>query len=246
MYITICSLFPNLFPSLFQISILGRAQAKSLIRFSYINIRDFATDKHKSVDDRPYGGGVGMLLRVDVVEKAIAYARKSVVPKKYQSKTKVILLDPKGKLFSQSIARKLSKLSHLILVCGHYEGFDQRISNYVDETISIGRYVLCGGEIPAVVIAETVIRLVPGVVGKEISLADETFKSPFYHEYPQFTRPQVYKGLKVPKVLLSGNHALITHFKKVHTKNKEKIKLKPYSNKFLFPAVTSRSSKSTS
>lgn len=219
MYITICSLFPQLFPPFFNISILGRSQKKKLIRFSYLNIRDFAKDKHKSVDDKPYGGGVGMLLRVDVVERAISHARTSLIPEQYQAKTKVILLDPKGKLFTQAIARRFSKLTHLILICGHYEGFDARITHFVDESISIGRFVLSGGELPAAVISETVARLVPGVLGKDKSLENESYKSPSYYEYPQYTRPARFKGLSVPKVLISGNHALIERFNKSRKKS---------------------------
>ena len=222
MYITICSLFPQIFPSFFNISILKRAQKKNLIRFSYLNIRDFTKDKHKSVDNRPYGGGVGMLLRVDVVERAINFARTSLIPEKFQTRTKVILLDPKGELFTQAIARRFTKLTHLILICGHYEGFDARVMYFVDETVSIGRFVLSGGELPAAVIAETVVRLVPGVLGKDESLENESYIKPSYCEYPQYTRPASFKGLTVPKVLMSGNHALIEQFIK-QAKNKSSL-----------------------
>ncbi len=221
MLITILTLFPEVFQSTFSSSIIGRAQKKSLANIRYINIRDFASDKHGSVDDKPYGGGVGMVMRVDVVAKAIATARYNAPqpPLKVRGGEggvieKVILLDPKGKQFNQSKARNYSKLDHLILVCGHYEGIDARISKFVDDTISIGKYVLTGGEIPAMVITDAVTRLIPGVLKPEAT-TDESFSlltshfSPPKLEYPQYTRPENFRGYHVPKVLLSGNHRKI-------------------------------------
>jgi len=211
--ISILTLFPEIFPPIFNTSIIGRAQKKGILNITQINIRDFATDKHKSVDDRPYGGGVGMLLRVDVCDRAIQYAKDTVscpIDKKLE---RIILLDPKGKSFRQSTARRYSKLSHLILVCGHYEGFDHRIYRLVDESISIGPYVLTGGELPAAIITDCVSRLVSGVLLKKEAITYESFSKKILHEYPQFTRPPVYKGMKVPSQLLSGNHKLIEEFR---------------------------------
>lgn len=227
MKITILTLFPDFFLPVFSTSIIGRARKKKLIDINIVNIRDFATDRHKSVDDKPYGGGVGMIMRVDIVEKAVravrinqANIRSSGKPPVKKFLEKVILLDPKGKLFSQKIAQDFSLLDHLILVCGHYEGIDSRIYSFVDEVISVGNYVLTGGEIPSMLIADSVCRLVPGVLSKKEASANESFSSGILHEHPQYTRPPVYKGLKVPEVLLSGDHLNIKIWKEKNTKLK--------------------------
>ncbi|MBM3283551.1 tRNA (guanosine(37)-N1)-methyltransferase TrmD [Candidatus Gottesmanbacteria bacterium] len=215
MTITILSLFPEVFEEIFSSSILKRAQKKGLVSIIPRNIRDFSLDKHKTVDDRPYGGGVGMIMRVDVVERAINGSRI----KNYKSrlKEKVVLLDPKGRLFNQPMARKFIKLDHLILVCGHYEGIDARISNFVDETISIGKYILTGGEIPAMVITDAIIRLLPGVLIKKQAIINESFSKSNILEAPQYTRPAIYKNLKVPQVLTSGDHKKISIWHKQQT-----------------------------
>lgn len=217
MIITILTLFPDVFQQILGVSIIGRAQKNGKIKFHFVNIRDSATDKHKSVDDKPYGGGVGMIMRVDVVEKAI----KSVKLKAESSKIneKIILMDPKGKTFNQAKARRYSKLDHLIIVCPHYEGIDDRINRFVDEKISIGDYILTGGEIPAMAICDSVCRLVPGVL-KPVATQNESFTRKKLLEPPQFTRPQVYQGIPVPNVLLSGNHAEISRWKTANTINK--------------------------
>ncbi len=208
MLISILTLFPEMFSNVFSSSIIGRAKKNKIIDIRLINIRDFTKDKHKSVDDKPYGGGAGMLMRVDIIEKAIE------VVKKGGQKEKVVLLDPKGKFFTQKIAKKYSKLDHLILICGHYEGIDARVSNFVDETISVGQFILTGGEIPAMLIVDCVSRLIPYVLGNQKSVNEESFsKYLSLLEAPQYTRPPVYKGLKVPKVLLSGNHQEISNWK---------------------------------
>lgn len=224
MLITILTLFPEIFPPVFNSSITGRAQKKRLVTIRYINIRDFATDKRKSVDDRPYGGGPGMIMRVDVLDRAITNAKiqpKADQPqaekiKNEKSKQKIVLLDPKGKIFNQSIARRYSKLEHLMLVCGHYEGVDARISGYIDEAVSLGRYIVTGGEIPAMMVADSVIRLINGVLAKREAVRDESFSLKDNLEPPQYTRPPVYKNEKVPSVLLSGNHTAILAWKKSH------------------------------
>ncbi len=209
------TLFPTFFHPVFDSSILGRARQKKLINLQIIDIRNFATDPHKSVDDKPYGGGAGMLMKVDVLHKAILAV--SLKNKNKSIKEKVVLLDPKGQQFSQPLAQKYSLLDHLILVCGHYEGFDERIKNFIDESVSIGRYILTGGEIPAMVVCDAVCRLVDGVLNKD-SLLNESFSYKNSLEAPQYTRPPVYNKYKVPSVLMSGNHLEITSWRKSHSK----------------------------
>jgi len=208
--ITILTLFPQVFTDIFSSSILNRAQKKGLVKINLVDIRDFATDKHKSVDDAPYGGGPGMIMRVDILEKAIAFSK--IKNQKSKIKERIILLDPAGKRFNQAKAREYAKLDHLILVCGHYEGVDVRISHFVDESISIGEYVLTGGEIPAMVIADSVIRLIPQVLTKKEATIKESYSVGHLLEAPQYTRPRVYKGYKVPAVLTSGNHQKIENW----------------------------------
>ncbi len=207
MDIDILTLFPEMFVGPFDQSILRRAQDKLLVEIKIHDLRDWATDKYKSVDDRPYGGGAGMVMRVDIIDKAIAS-----ITGKSGNTSKIILLDAGGKKFNQGLARDLVHDEHLILICGHYEGVDHRVHEHIaDEVISIGDYVLSGGEIPAMVVVDTVVRLLPGVLGNEKSLEEESFtehRTPNI-EYPQYTRPEEYKEWKVPEVLLSGDHAKI-------------------------------------
>ncbi len=192
----VLTLFPESFEPIKQ-SILGRALEKNLISLNLINIRDFSKDKHKKVDDTPYGGGAGMVIKPDVVYDAY----KSIKDKN----AKVIYLSPQGNVLNQKKVESLSKEEHLILLCGHYEGIDQRvIDEIVDEEISIGDYVLTGGEIPAMVLIDSVSRYVEGVLTKE-SIKEESFSDNLL-EYPQYTRPEVFLGKKVPEVLLSGHH----------------------------------------
>lgn len=204
MKIDIITLFPDMFNGPFDASIIKRAESKNIIDVKVHNLRDWGETDRKNVDDRPYGGGVGMVLRVDIIDKALKAIKKR--------NSKIILLDAGGERFTQAKAQKLSKEKHLILIAGHYEGVDHRVHEHlVDEVISIGDYVLTGGEIPAMVLTDSVIRLIPGVLGKDESSVDESHKEPGYLEYPQYTRPEIYKagiGKKwsVPKVLLSGNH----------------------------------------
>lgn len=211
MVFSILTLFPDMFAGPFDFSIIKHAKEKGLVKIDPINIRDFATDNYKTVDDRPYGGGVGMILKVDVVDRAI----ESVKNKFPRTKTKIVLLDPKGKTYTQSKTRELSKTEHLIIICGHYEGVDARVEKLVDESVSIGSYVLTGGEIPAMVIVDSVARLIPGVLAPEAS-QNESFSDEKL-EAPQYTRPEEYKGMKVPQTLLSGHHAKISEWKKRQT-----------------------------
>ena len=210
MIIDILTLFPEMFRGPFDESIIKRAKQKGLIEINIYNIRDWARDKHKMVDDRPFGGGPGMVLMIEPIDLAI----KELKNKK--GKEKIILLDAAGKKFNQKEAERLAKYEHLILISGHYKGIDERVRKYlVDEEISIGDYVLTGGELPAMVITDAIVRLIPGVIGKEKSLKKESFSDfetpgvPRLLGFPQYTRPENYKGWKVPEVLLSGDHKKI-------------------------------------
>ena len=203
----VLTLFPEMFDAV-KTSILGRAMNNNLIELNLINFREFSTDKQKHVDDCPYGGGAGMVIKPEPVYDAY----KSIV-KDLDYKPKVIYMSPQGKVLTQQIARDLSKESHLILLCGHYEGIDQRVlDEIVDEEISIGDYVLTGGELPAMVLIDSVSRNVEGVIKAE-SVEDESF-SEGYLEYPQYTRPEEFMGRRVPDVLLSGHHANIEKWRR--------------------------------
>ena len=200
----VLTLFPEMFEPL-NSSIIGRAKEKNLIDINLINIRDFSKDKHKKVDDTPYGGGAGMVMMPDVVYDAY----KSIKDKN----AKVIYMSPQGKKLTQKKVEELAKNKHLIILCGHYEGIDQRvIDKIVDEEISIGDYVLTGGELPAMVLIDSVSRYAEGVITKE-STNEESFTNGLL-EYPQYTRPEVFEGEKVPEVLLSGHHANIEKWRK--------------------------------
>lgn len=227
MIISILSLFPEVFPPVLHTSIIGRARTRKLVELRYIQIRDFASDKHSTVDDKPYGGGAGMLMRVDVIARAIEKSRpKADQPRAEKIKEKIILLDPAGKRFTQAKAKEYARLDHLILICGHYEGIDSRVSHFVDESISIGPYVLTGGEIPAMVITDAVIRLTHGVLAKEEATQEESFTEKNILEAPQFTRPVEFQGHRVPDVLLSGNHAEILKWKKGQARLRTRLEIK--------------------
>ena len=200
----VLTLFPEMFEILNQ-SIIGKAIEKDLIDINVINIRDFSKDKHKKVDDTPYGGGAGMVMKPDVVYDAYQSVK--------DANAKVIYMSPQGKPLNQKKVEELSKENHFIILCGHYEGIDQRVlDKIVDEEISIGDYVLTGGEIPAMVLIDSVSRYVEGVL-KEDSIKEESFSNGLL-EYPQYTRPEVFEGMKVPEVLLSGHHENIEKWRK--------------------------------
>lgn len=203
MVFSIITLFPKTFHSVFTESIIKRAIDKKIIKINFINLRDFAKDKHKTVDDKPYGGGKGMVMRADIILTSL----ESINPKPYS-----ILLSASGKKYSQNCSSKLAKKPSLALICGHYEGVDARVEKFVDEVISIGDFVLTGGEIPAMAIVDSVTRLIPGVIHPD-SLINESFltgspKRKLWGglEYPQYTRPKNFRGLKIPQILLTGNH----------------------------------------
>ena len=220
----VLTLFPEMFASM-QASVIGRAIQKRIIEMNLVNIRDFSKDKHKKVDDYPYGGGAGMVMRPDVV-----YDAYQSLPDK---EAKVIYLSPQGKLLTQRKVQELSKENHLILLCGHYEGIDQRvIDEIVDEEISIGDYIVTGGELPAMVLMDATSRYVEGVI-KEEAVQEESFVEGLL-EYPQYTRPEIFLNKKVPDVLLSGHHANIENWRKEKaleiTKRKRKEMLKGKEN----------------
>jgi tRNA (guanine37-N1)-methyltransferase len=207
MKIDILTIFPEMFENVFKTSIIGRATGTGIVDIQIYNLRDWSDDNYKSVDDRPFGGGAGMVMRVDVVDRALADLKKPG--------TKVILLDTKGKMYDQKAAENLKKEEHLILIAPHFEGIDNRVhENLVDEVYSIGPYVLSGGELPVMVIVDSIVRLLPGALGNPESLAEESYSEEFATEYPQYTRPAEYKGWKVPEILLSGDHKKIAGWRK--------------------------------
>ncbi|MBC8588808.1 tRNA (guanosine(37)-N1)-methyltransferase TrmD [Paratissierella segnis] len=202
----ILTIFPEFFQILDEFSIIGRAIEENIIQINNVNIRDFSNDKHKRVDDYPFGGGPGMIMKPEPIFEAINSVKNE--------NSKVIYLSPQGKKLNQKMANSLSKESHLILLCGHYEGIDNRIiENFVDEEISIGDYVLTGGEIPALVLIDCITRLIPGTLKSDESFIDESHYNEWL-EYPQYTRPREFNGLKVPDVLLEGNHRKINEWRK--------------------------------
>ncbi len=205
MRIDIITLFPDFFESFKQHSIVGRAIKSGKLEIVVHNLRDQAEDNYGSVDDHPYGGGPGMVLKFDVLLNTLNHVKSILKSQMTNSQIKTILLTPQGQVFKQQMAGELKLETNLILICGHYEGFDERIREYCDMEISIGDYVLTGGEIPAMVIVDAVARLLPGVLGDDTSSHDESHAEGLL-EYPQYTRPTEYDGKKVPEILLSGNH----------------------------------------
>ena len=204
MKIDILTLFPNMFTGFINESIIKKAIKNNLVEINVHNIRDYSPFKNKQVDDYPFGGGPGMVLMCEPIFNAIESLRKE--------NTKVIMLTLSGEVFNQKVATRLSKFEHIILLCGHYEGFDERIKTIVDMEISIGDYILTGGEIPAMAITDTIVRLIPGVINNE-SLDSESFNDNLL-DYPVYTRPEVFRDMKVPEVLLSGHHANIEKYRK--------------------------------
>lgn len=207
-----------MFKGPFDFSIVKRAIEKKIVEIEFIDIREFGSGRHKIVDDKPYGGGIGMILKVDILKKAIDKAIDKNLTKNEQ---KIILLSASGKIYTQQKARELSELKHLVIICGHYEGVDERIKEFIDEEISVGNFVLTGGEIPAMIITDSIIRLVKGVL-KDGATINESFSQEGILEYPQYTRPAKFGNLSVPEVLLSGNHGLINAWKEKQSIKKTK------------------------
>ena len=209
------TLFPDMVESVLDTSILSRARNNKLLKTRCINPRDFSDDKHRKVDARPYGGGPGMILMAEPIHQAI---KKAVSPKSH-----VIFLSPQGRRLNQEIAKDLSLKPHLVLVCGHYEGVDERLRSDFDDEISIGDYVLTGGELPALVLADAVTRLIPGVLKKADAVEQESFSSPLL-DFPQYTRPKNWRGKKIPEVLISGNHELIRQWRNQAAETSTRLK----------------------
>ncbi len=215
MKIQIISLFPEMFPAVLETSMLWKAKDKGIVEYSYINLRDFGLGKRKTVDDTPYGGGDGMLLKPEPLVAAIELAKAN------DPDAVVILPTPRGKLYKQSEAKQLAaKGNGLILVCARYEGYDERITGWVDRQYCIGNYILTGGELPAMAIIDSVVRLLPGVLGGAESAEVESFQQDDNTvEFPQYTRPEDFRGLKVPDVLLNGHHAEIAKWRNENSHN---------------------------
>jgi len=215
----VLTIFPQIFDSYFNTSIIKRGVKNKLIKIRIYNLRDFSKDKHKTVDDRPYGGGLGMILKFEPIYRALKKIKRS-------KKSRVILFTPQGRLFNQKKAQQLSKFDQIIMICGRYEGVDARVEKIIDEKISVGNYILTGGEIPAMILVDAVSRLIPGVLGKSKSFERDTFFKEGYKKYPQYTRPEKViirlgnkkRILRVPPVLLSGNHQKIRYWQKNHSK----------------------------
>ena len=199
----VLTLFPEMFKPIKE-SIIGRAIQNNLLELNLVNIRDFSKDKHKKVDDTPYGGGAGMVLTPQPIFDCVESLKTP--------ESKIILLTPDGLPYKQKVAYDLSKEKHLIIICGHYEGFDERIRTLADLEISIGDYVLTGGEIPAMVLVDSIVRLIPGVINEESHLED-SFNENYLLDYPTYTHPRVFRGMEVPEILLSGDHAKIAEWR---------------------------------
>lgn len=207
MQIDVLTLFPDFFTSPLRQSIIKRALDQGLVKIEIINLRQFAAGRHQVTDDRPYGGGPGMVLKIEPLVAAIRWERQRA------PQVRVILLSPQGRRFTQQVAQELARLPHLLLICGHYEGFDDRIHYYIDEEISLGDFILTGGEIPALAILDAVVRLLPGVLGDEASAAQDSFSDNLL-KGPQYTRPRVFEGHAVPEILLSGDHGRIAAWRR--------------------------------
>lgn len=207
MHIDILTLFPEFFGSPLEQSILKRAQAQGIVTIACLNLRDFALDRHRVTDDRPFGGGPGMVLKIEPLVRAIAWVKEQ------RPRGRVILLSPQGRLFTQAVAQELAQLENLLLICGHYEGVDERLQYFIDAEISLGDFILTGGEIPALAIVDAVTRLLPGSLGDEDSAAEDSFKDNLL-KGPQYTRPREFAGYAVPEVLLSGDHRRIARWRR--------------------------------
>jgi len=235
MRIDLLTLFPEFFGSPLSQSMLQRAQALGAVEFRVVNLRDYTADRHQVTDDRPFGGGPGMVMKIEPLVAAIRAARRE------DPEVKVILMSPQGPVFTQDQARELAGRSHLMLICGHYEGVDDRINYYIDGMLSIGDYILTGGEIPALTVLDAVTRLLPGVLGGVGAVLDESFQTGLL-EYPHYTRPRDFEGHLVPQVLLEGNHRVISEWRRQQSLRRTfkrrpdllaKAGLKPEDRKFI-------------
>ena len=209
MLIDVLTIFPDMFPGVLGASILKRAQESGRVRVAVHDLRDYSQDKHRKVDDRPYGGGPGMVMRVEPIFGAVETLARGCADHRSCA---TILMSPQGERCSSALAQMLSALEHLLLICGHYEGVDERVKSLIDRSVSIGDYVLTGGELPAMVLIDCVARFVPGVLGHEQATQEESFAAGWL-EYPQYTRPNVFRGMQVPEILLSGDHERIARWR---------------------------------
>ena len=215
MLIDVITIFPEMFAPVLGASILGRAQAAGRLRIQTHNLRDYTHDRHRSVDDRPYGGGPGMVMRVEPIFEAVeAIRQRHCEGHGSRGACETLLMSPSGERLSSPLAETLAGAAHLIIICGHYEGIDERVRELASRAISIGDYVLTGGELPAMVLIDAVARFVPGVIGHAQATDEESFKSGWL-EYPHYTRPPVFRGLSVPEILRSGNHGRIARWRKL-------------------------------
>ena len=221
--VDVLTIFPKMFDAVLGESIIKRARKKGVVKINVVDLRDFSKDKHRKVDDKPFGGGPGMVMNAGPFFEAVNHIKQNTensdqmesrAKSREKPKTKVILLGPKGRTFDHKLAKRLSKYRHMILLCGHYEGVDERVREYLaDEEVSIGDFVLTGGELAAMTIIDAVVRLLPGSLGNKDSSRDESFSKGLL-EYPQYTRPANYKGMNVPEILLSGDHKKISQWRK--------------------------------
>lgn len=245
MKIDVLTIFPEMFGPVLNESIIKRAQEKEIVKISISDLRDFSSDSHRKVDDRPFGGGPGMILKPEPIFEAVEAilkkhrlsSKEKIQDTKYKihdtnKKPRIILLTPQGKKLDQSLVKKISKIKHLVLICGRYEGVDHRVrQSLVDLEVSVGDYILTGGELPAMILIDSIVRLLPGVLGNQESHKQETFSHNLL-EYPQYTRPSLYRGMKVPEILLSGNHKQI-HLWQERESIKKTVKLRPDLRKSL-------------
>lgn len=217
--IDILTTFPHIFDSPFSESIVKRAQVQGNTLIRVHDLRNWTGDTHKTTDDRPYGGGQGMVMMVEPIDRAL----KDLHAEKGTPGQKILLTSAKGRLYTQTYAKSLSKLKRMVLICGHYEGVDERVAEHlVDEEVRIGNYVLTGGEVASIVLVDSIVRLIPGVLGNEESTSEESHNTEGWLEYPQYTRPETYKGWNVPKPLLSGNHKDISRWRETHASHTSK------------------------
>ncbi|GKQ42583.1 tRNA (guanine-N(1)-)-methyltransferase [Companilactobacillus sp. RD055328] len=229
MKIDILTIFPRMFDALNE-SLIGKAQTRELVDIQTVDFRDYADNKHNTVDDAPYGGGAGMLLQAQPILDAY-----EDIESKSNTKKRVILLDPAGKKFDQAMAKDFATAEELVFICGHYEGYDERVKTIVTDEVSIGDYVVTGGELAAMIMIDATMRFVPGVLGNDISAYDDSFSNDLL-EFPQYTRPADYKGMKVPEVLTSGNHELIRQWrlreslKKTYLKRPDLLENREFTN----------------
>ena len=208
MQVDVITIFPKMFEAVLGESMIRRAQERGLLRITVHNLRDFTHDKHRSVDDRPYGGGPGMVMRPEPIFEAVEAIKTA--------NCRTILMSPQGERLSTPMAQRLSAVERLIVICGHYEGVDERVKTLVDESVSIGDYVLTGGELPALVLIDAAARFLPGVIGHAQATAEDSFAAGWL-EYPQYTRPPMFRGLAVPDILLSGDHEQVAHWRKLQS-----------------------------